>query len=121
MQHFTDAHHLEDAQAIADVAAYISHLPANHSLGEGSGVSIEHGKQLYAGACASCHGVSAEGDASNGYPRLAGQHYLYLLRVFFETPDEEWGDFSSTHGSLLNNLQRSDKTALADYLSRLDR
>jgi cytochrome c553 len=38
-------------------------------------------------ACADCHGVAAEGEA--GFPRLAGQHALYLarqLKLFKSSP-----------------------------------
>lgn len=37
MEHFTDEHHLDSAQDIADVAAYISRLLATRSLGRCSG------------------------------------------------------------------------------------
>ena len=119
MQHFTDHHHLENSQAIADVAAYISHLPATHSLGQGSGASIAQGARLYASDCASCHGATGEGDAQRTYPRLAGQHYQYLLGVLFDTPTAARPGFWRTHGRLLHRLQRSDLVAAADYLSRL--
>lgn len=119
MQHFTDRHHLKDAQAIADVAAYISHLPLTHSLGQGNGAAVAVGARLYGHACASCHGISGEGDAQRAYPRLAGQHYQYLLLVLNGPSGEARPDFERTHQRHLRGMQRADIAAVADYLSRL--
>lgn len=119
MQHFTDHHHLKDAQAIADVAAYISRLPVTHSPGHGSGASVAQGASLYERACASCHGTSAEGDALHAFPRLAGQHYEYLLRVLGSSPAEARPGFERIHQRWLRDMQRTDMVAVADYLSRL--
>lgn len=120
MQHFTDQHHLKDAQAIADVAAYISQLPKTQSLDHGSGKSLADGARHYASACASCHGASGDAGAQPNVPRLAGQQYRYLLHVLLNPSDEVRPDFWSEHAHVLNRLQRADLTAMADYLSRLD-
>jgi len=53
MEHFTDAHHLNDVQDIADVAAYVSRLPATRSLGRGSGKYLVNGAHVYSRECAS--------------------------------------------------------------------
>lgn len=120
MQHFTDRHHLKDAQAIADVAAYISQLPPVRSSNHGSGASLADAARHYAGACASCHGASAGGDAQRNVPRLAGQQYQYLLHALLNPADEVRPDFWSEHAQVLNGLQRPDLIAVADYLSRLN-
>lgn len=120
MQHFTDRHHLKDAQAIADVAAYISQLPKTHSSDHGSGASLAQGARHYADACASCHGANATGEAQRNVPRLAGQQYRYLLHALLNPADEVRPDFWSEHARVLNGLQRPQLIAVADYLSRLD-
>jgi cytochrome c553 len=118
MQHFADAHHLNGAQDIADVAAYVSQLPATHSLGHGPGEQAAHGGQLYALDCASCHGAVAQGDEQRGYARLAGQHYEYLMRQMSDSAAAQRPDLTPQHTALIKSLGASDRSALADYLSR---
>jgi len=120
MQHFTDQHHLKDAQAIADVAAYISQLPKTRSNDHGSGVGLQDGARHYADTCASCHGAGGDGNAQRNVPRLAGQQYKYLLHALLNPADEVRPAFWSEHAHVLNGLQRSDLIAIADYLSRLN-
>jgi cytochrome c553 len=120
MQHFADQHHLKDAQAIADVAAYISQLPPTRSTNHGSGQALQDAARHYESACASCHGKHGGGDAARDVPRIAGQQYQYLLHALLNPSDEVRPDFWRTHTHLLARLQRSDSIALADYLSRLE-
>jgi len=120
MQHFTDRHHLKDAQAIADVAAYISQLPKTHSSDHGSGEALRVGGRHYTDSCASCHGAGGEGNAQHEVPRIAGQQYEYLLHVLLNPADEVRPDFWNVHARVLNGVQRSDLVAIADYVSRLN-
>jgi len=86
MEHFADRHHLSDAQAIADVAAYIHQLEPNGPAGEGGGKLTGAGGALYAQLCRSCHGATAQGDAGRVVPRIAGvPRFVYrdgLLRLW---------------------------------------
>jgi len=120
MQHFTDQHHLKDAQAIADVAAYISQLPETRSSNHGSGEALQAGALHYANTCAACHGAGGDGNAQHDVPRIAGQQYEYLLHALLNPADEVRPDFWSVHARVLNGLQRSDLIAIADYVSRLN-
>ncbi len=119
MEHFTDEHHLSGAQDIADVAAYISSVPATRSLGRGSGEYLAKGAQVYSRKCASCHGAAAEGDNRRGYPRLAGQHYEYLLRQLHDAVEGRRPNFPGEHIRLLQRFELPDFVGVADYLSRL--
>lgn len=119
MEHFADNHHLVDAQAIADITAYINHLQISSAPGVGSGELVEHGSSLYAQQCSSCHGPSAEGNANKVIPQLAGQHYEYLMRQIYDAVDRRRPNFPTTHIRLFARLQRDDIVGLADYLSRL--
>jgi cytochrome c553 len=119
MEHFTDRHHLSDAQAIADVAAYIHQLEPNGPVGEGSGKLTTEGAALYAQLCRGCHGASAEGDAARAIPRIAGQHYEYLRRQFYDAVEGRRPNFSPAHIRLLARLDHDNIEAVADYLSRL--
>ena len=97
MEHFADRHHLGDAQGVADVSAYIHQLAPVGPAGEGSGKRLEVGAALYAQRCRSCHGAAADGDAARVVPRIAGQHYEYLRRQFYDAVDGRRPNFSSEH------------------------
>jgi cytochrome c553 len=119
MAHFTDDHHLNDAQEIADIAAYISTLPATRTSSTGTGQSLQHGAEAYASRCASCHGPAAEGDDRKGYPRLAGQHYPYLLRQMHDAVAGQRPNFPRDHLRVLKGLDQATVAGVADHLSRL--
>lgn len=119
MEHFADRHHLKDAQDIADVAGFISQLPPQPQPGVGDGKLVGHGASVYFGHCKSCHGTIGQGNASKRVPRLAAQHYEYLLRQLHDTADGRRPNMSQTHVRLLQGMQVQDFSGLADYLSRL--
>jgi cytochrome c553 len=119
MEHFSDRHHLADAQAIADVASYVNHLAIEVPPGVGDGELVDHGAQVYAEHCRSCHGRSADGDEKAMIPRIAGQHYEYLTRQIYDAVDGRRPNFSKAHVRCLARLGRDDIVGLADYLSRL--
>jgi len=119
MEHFADNHHLPDAQAIADVAAYISSLQPQMRVGTGGGEHLQYGAQGYARRCVGCHGVTADGDARRGIPRLAGQHYEYLRRQIYDAVDGRRPNFQAEHVRLLARLDHDEIAGIADYLSRL--
>jgi cytochrome c553 len=117
MEHFSDQHHLSGAQDIADVADYISGMPSTRASDHGSGEYLQHGGEVYVRLCASCHGVAAEGDERN--PRLAGQHYEYLLRQMHDALEGRRPNFPHGHVRLLQRFELADLAGVADYLSRL--
>lgn len=119
MEHFSDRHLLADAQAIADVAGYINHLAIEVPPGVGDGELVDHGAQVYAEQCRSCHGRSADGDEKAMIPRIAGQHYEYLTRQIYDAVDGRRPNLSKAHVRRLARLERDDIVGLADYLSRL--
>lgn len=119
MEHFAGRHNLPDAQAIADVAAYVNQLEIHSAPGVGSGELVDHGASLYAHQCRSCHGPSGEGNAKSQIPQLAGQHYEYLIRQVYDAVDGRRPNLSSAHVQLLAKLQRVNIVGLSDYLSRL--
>jgi cytochrome c553 len=120
MEHYSDEHNLGDAQDLADVAGYISNLKPVRTLGIGDGEFVNDGAKIYARSCASCHGAAAEGDNRRGFPRLASQHYAYLLRQLHDAVDGRRPNFSREHVRLLAQFDRSDFAGVADYLSRLN-
>jgi len=119
MEHFADQHHLVDAQAVRDVAEYIQHLEISSTPGIGTGELTEHGRGVYADRCQSCHGTAGEGNAKTLAPRIAGQHYEYLRRQFYDAVEGRRPNFSPRHVRLFAGLERDDIVGLADYLSRM--
>ena len=120
MEHFADKHHLIDAQAIADVTAYIHQLTVDVPPGVGDGELAAHGQNVYGRRCQSCHGEAGQGNSKNMIPRIAGQHYDYLMRQIYDGADGRRPNFSPVHVRMLTRLDRRDIVGLADYLSRLD-
>jgi cytochrome c553 len=118
MEHYAGRSLLANEQDIADVAAYAASLSPSGPLDVGDGALVNHGKRLYADQCASCHGASAEGDDRKAAPRLAGQHYGYLLRQMYDAVDGRRPNFSGDHIKRLAKLDRDDLVGVADYLSR---
>ncbi len=119
MEHISDDQQMSSIQDIADLAAYVSALPPTQGPLSGDGEFVAHGGQLYARACASCHGQNAEGLDLGGYPRLAGQHFEYLLRQMHDAIEERRPTFSADHTRLFEHFDRADFTGLSAYLSRL--
>ena len=74
------------AQALADVAAYISKLPMNPENGVGPWAEgtpeYDKGAKLYKDNCVRCHGEKGEGIPEKFFPLIQGQHYKYIMRQF---------------------------------------
>jgi cytochrome c553 len=119
MQHFTDEHHLSGAQDIADVAAYVSRLQPVRSPDHGDGEYVAKGDGIYRAHCASCHGAKAEGNDPKRYPRLAGQHYEYLMRQLRDSTAERRPNMVPDHSHLLEGFMPAELIGVCDYLSRL--
>lgn len=123
MVHFADARHLANAQAIADVAGYVSQLEPRlqSEVQLGPGQDVERGRDVYANSCAGCHGAAGEGDGRHEVPQLAGQHYAYLLRQMDDAIANRRPSFSAEHIRLLTHLGRDNVAAIADFLARAPR
>ncbi len=119
MEHFADFPSLIFAQDVADVAGYITALERAGPRAQGEGDYLDHGASLYVRRCASCHGPRGEGSDRKVYPRLAGQHYPYLVRQMHDALEGRRPNFSHAHVRLLSRFDRDDIDGVADYLSRL--
>jgi cytochrome c553 len=112
-------HQALSVQDIADIAAYLQALPAAADQGRGSGVDLARGSQLYERDCLVCHGRQGEGKADSFYPKVAGQHYIYLLREGSMIRD---GKRSNAHPDMIDVVKKysdADMDAVSDYMSRL--
>jgi cytochrome c553 len=119
MEEIAEKHGLSDPQAVADLSAHVALLSPRAAPGHGDGGQIDLGRQLYVRDCASCHGTGGAGDDLRMIPRVAAQNYAYLLRQFHDTLDQRRPSMPEPHRSLLDDLDVSGLTGLADYISRL--
>lgn len=119
MEGAAEQHHLTGSQDIADVAAYVSKLNQPETRGIGSGEFVEEGSRIYAKQCASCHGPAAEGNAQRGVPRLAGQHYPYLMRQMYDAVDGRRPALPGIHSQRIAPLDFEQVRAVSDYLARI--
>lgn len=106
-------------QQIADVAAYMQALVPDADNGKGKGDNLDLGKQVFARSCARCHGASGEGDSAQFVPRLAGQHYLYLLREVKAIRAGHRGNSNPEMVQILRGHSEAELDAACDHASRL--
>lgn len=118
MEKIAKQHNLAEAQAITDVAAYVSGLEWKPSGGIGDGEFVAHGRDVYLQRCQACHGATGGGDSAKLAPRLAGQHYGYLLREMHDAVEGRRPNFALRHIRLLQKLDHDDFVGLTDFLSR---
>ncbi len=107
-----------DAQALADVVAYISKLPMNPDPGVGPGTGLEAGAKLYKDNCVKCHGENGEGSNEKYYPRIQSQHYAYMLRQFEWIRDGKRRNANPDMVEQIKNFSEEDMVNVIDYVSR---
>ena len=120
MEHYAGRALLEDAQSIADVAAFVAQLARDAPRNVGDGALLKHGAQVYRQRCTECHGPKGEGEGLSLVPRVAGQHYAYLLRQMHDGVDGRRPNFSVSHVRIFARLERDDIVGVADFLARSD-
>ena len=121
MEHFTDQHHLAGAQDLTDVAAYVAYLRRfpQTAKGIGDGAALGKGASIYFQKCERCHGPLGQGNLLLNRPRLAGQHYGYLLRQLQETAADKRPGMDHAHVEMLRGISPEALSGVADYLSRV--
>ena len=121
MKNFTDRHHLTGPQDLTDVAAYVASLPRfpPSAKGIGDGSALGDGASLYFQKCERCHDPLGQGDLLLRRPRLAGQHYAYLLRQLQETAASKRPGMDRAHVDMLQDISPDELRGVADYLSRV--
>lgn len=121
MREAAKQHDLGGAQDILDVASYAAGLrrPPPREGGMGDGKSLREGQIVYYRECAACHGRLGEGDLRTLRPRLAGQHYLYLLKQLYDTAALTRPGMDEEHVNRISGLSDAERAGVADYLSRL--
>ena len=110
---------LNEPQSLADVAAYLSHLPPARALETSDGEGVELGEAIFQEQCASCHEEDARGDDDGFVPSLRDQHYSYLVRQMRSLAGSHRLNVDTDLVRFLDSLDTEEMTAVADYLSRL--
>jgi len=112
-----------DAQALADVVAYIEKLPMNPDSGKGpweeGTPEYEKGKQLFKDNCVKCHGETAQGNEEKYYPLLQGQHYKYMLRQFEWIRDGKRRNANPEMVKQISEFSDKDMQMVINYVSRI--
>ncbi len=118
MEHAARSAQLTSGQDLADLAQYIATLPRGFSGGKGDGENLRAGAAAYFERCERCHGPLGQGELERGIPRLAGQHYAYLYRQFFDAVEDRRPSMNPEHVGLMAPLDRAQIVGISDYLSR---
>jgi cytochrome c553 len=118
MEHASRMQHLASGQDLADVALFVSTLPRGFGAGKGDGENLSLGAATFFERCERCHGPLGQGNAERGIPRLAGQHYAYLYRQFFDAVEDRRPSMNQVHVALMAPLDRAQIVGISDYLSR---
>jgi cytochrome c553 len=108
------------AQAVADVAEYISTLEISVANGKGRGDDLELGKRVYEQNCAGCHGDSGQGSNDSLAPRIQAQHYRYLLRQYQWIRDGRRRNANAEMVAQIHEFDDRQVEAVLDYTSRLE-
>lgn len=111
--------HVIDVQGVADIAVYLERLPVPANNGRGPGTDLARGRELYDKDCRSCHGPHGEGQAQKFYPRLAGQHYLFLVRELRDIRDRKRRNANPEMVKVVQKYTDADMEVVSDYMSRL--
>lgn len=112
-----------DAQALADVAAYMAKLPMNPENGRGEWLEgtpeFKKGAELYKVNCVKCHGKTGEGNAAKFYPRIQGQHYNYMMRQFSWIRDGKRRNANPDMVKQIKNFSDEEEAMVINYVSRI--
>lgn len=116
---FASKHYLTGPQDMADVAAYVATLEPRPTTQVGPTAALEAGAAVYARECSRCHGAQAEGRDPLRAPRLAGQHYQYLVLQMQAMKTGERIRRSWDHTRMLGELSAEELGGIAAHLARL--
>jgi cytochrome c553 len=112
------AAHLSDAE-MQDLAAYYAvQQPASAASGEPDSRKMDAGQQaVERHYCASCHAPGLIGQ--DQVPRLAGQHYAYLLKQLHGFKAQTSADLDGSMTTAAQALSDREIEALAHYIAQL--
>lgn len=97
-----------------DMVLYFS---SQHVIAKNDGETSEHGKSIYSGVCAACHGKNGLGNKE--LPRLAGQNKAFLAKAMKEFKKGKSSRPNSPMVNIMKSVQPSDIDHLARYISSM--
>ncbi len=106
-------------QAIRNLAAFLSRLPANPDPEHAEDTVSPGGENLFQHNCAPCHGRTARGSSQDPIPALAGQHYDYTLIQLKSFARGHRGRVNTPVMQIIAGLSDEEQKSIADYLSRM--
>ncbi|MGI9333512.1 MAG: c-type cytochrome [Gammaproteobacteria bacterium] len=115
-------------QDMADLGAFYATQAQRPGFAEGTAELIARGERLYRGgdsttdtpACQACHGPDGLGDPLAGFPRLAGQHAVYVAtQLMAFRAEERTNDPAGMMRASVDRLSDEDIEALAQYIAGL--
>jgi cytochrome c553 len=110
---------INEPQAWADLAGYLSQLPVVRLPETSDGEGVELGEAIFQEQCASCHEEDARGDDDGFIPSLRDQHYSYLVRQMRSLAASHRLNVDADLVRFIDSLDTEEITAVSDYLSRL--
>lgn len=99
------------------IALYFSEMEMLPS-GGGDPALLAQGEQLFKEVCVKCHGQNARG--KEGYARLAGQRYDYVVKMLKEFRDRTGKRINVWMTGVAIRLNDKDIEAVATYLANLE-
>ncbi|MET0051295.1 MAG: c-type cytochrome [Candidatus Thiodiazotropha sp.] len=105
---------LEDKIKIALYYESMTMLPS----GGGDPALLGEGEQIFKNVCVSCHG--ADGRGQEGYARLAGQRYDYVIKMLKEFRERTGRRTNVWMTGVAIRLSDRDMSAVATYLANLE-
>ena len=105
-------------QSWADIAGYLSRLPANPKAETGNGSMVALGRGIFQEQCASCHQADAGGDEDGFVPALEGQHYSYLVGQIRQIAADRRHNVDEDLQRFLRFFDENEIEGVADYLAR---
>jgi cytochrome c553 len=105
------------AQALRDLATYLSRAARNPHPEYGAGRALALGQRDYIRGCSGCHGSDGGGSDRDAIPAIGGQGYSYLL-----TQLRSFSSGRLAHPAVADSpvaLSADEQQAVADYASRL--
>jgi cytochrome c553 len=99
------------------IALYYSTMEMKPSQG-GKPELLSKGQRLFKEICVNCHGDDGRG--KEGYARLAGQRFDYVVKMLKEFRDRTGKRFNVWMTGVAIRLSDQDIDALATYLANLE-
>lgn len=113
-------------QDMKDLAAYFA--AQTMEIGAADPALVEKGERIYRGgipqknvpACIACHGPAGDGNAATGYPKVGGQHAVYIVnQLKLYATGERRTDQNQMMRNIAAAMSEDEMQAVASYIQGL--